>query len=99
MPLQDDLSRLVAIMVAQHVGGRAEQLRYAAFGVDGDAGAGRLAKAAGCSREVLLAWEAGAATPTTSEALAWMAALYAAQPRPFTANLHQQAAAAEAAKA
>ncbi len=86
MALADDVTRLTAVLVRQHQGGLAERLRYEAFGLGGDAGVGRLAKASGCSPATLRAWEDGAAVPTTQEGLAWLSALYAAQPAPYGAH-------------
>ena len=95
MGLQDDVARLVSILVRQHQGGLAEQLRMAAYGLTGDA-IGKVAKACGVSPSVIRAWETGAATPTTQEGLAWLTLLYASQRPPFGATLHERAAASEA---
>jgi hypothetical protein len=75
----DDIARLAAISVRQHQGGLAAVLRRAAHG-EGRDGLSRVAKACGTSPSVVEAWEDGAAMPTTQEALAWLAYLYAAQP-------------------
>jgi hypothetical protein len=99
MPLQDDVSRLTAILVRQHQDGLATTLRYRAYGLRGDAGVGKLAKASGASPSVLRAWEDGDAMPTTSEGLAWLSALYGALPRPYAAQPHKQQQPGEATPA
>jgi hypothetical protein len=74
----DDIASLVAFqawLLARS--GQAEQLRRAGFGAD----TGRLAKLVGATPAQVFAWERCELEPTTGQALAWMRALQAAQPR------------------
>jgi len=74
----DDIASLVAFQVFLLARtGQAEQLRRAGFGAD----TGRLAKMVGATPAQIFAWERCDLEPTTGQALAWMRALQAAQPR------------------
>ena len=66
---RDDIGRLVAIVTRDMVlNGRAAQLRQAASVTIGE-----VAKAAGATPEMVGMWEAGRLTPSTGQALAWLA--------------------------
>jgi hypothetical protein len=79
MAQADDIERLVSLMVRMHQSGRARELRRAAYG-PADAGLGFLAKASGCTPDQVRLFESGQLQPATGQGLAWLSALYDAQP-------------------
>ena len=99
--LSEQVEALVAILVRQHQdGGRAEGLRLQAFGMDGRASLGKVAKLVGASPEAVRAWEIGSLSPATNQALRWLSVLYLHQPptiRAQTAALTERMAAARPA--
>jgi hypothetical protein len=69
MAVADDIERLTALVVRMHQGGRARELRRAAYG-PADAGLGFIGKASGATADLVKLWEAGAVQPSTQQALA-----------------------------
>ena len=94
MPGSDDISRLAAIQVRQHQGGKAERLRQ-----QRGLAASAIGKACGVSASLIYEWERGTLMPTTQQSLAWLTALYELTPNPATVMARAAAADLEAAKA
>ena len=71
MPLQDDITRLTAIVTRDLVlSGRAQQYRMAASLTPSELG-----KASGATPAQVTAWESGKAAPSCQQALAWLSLL------------------------
>ena len=92
MAQADDIQRLTEIVVRLFQGGRARELRRAAYG-PGDAGLGFVAKASGATPDQVRLWETGELMPPTNQALTWLKALHDAQPTSVEQGRRQRRAA------
>lgn len=98
MALSDDVERIVAFLIRERQGGELERLRYECFGLSGDAGRGKVAKAIGASVEQLRAIEDGLVTPPTQQALALLDYLRQHRPPPARAQTSRPVEAANGAR-
>jgi len=89
--LADDVNLIGRILVGMHQQGMARQLRQAS-----GLSTSMIAKAAGCSPEIVTAWESGVAMPSTHQGLVWLNALHDAAGWRALAGEPAEATAAEA---